>query len=159
MQKDKRTKDQILRLLDRALEQEEKLSGKITALEMELQACKKQLENPMQEFAEEALASSKTSFRIDYYRTSAKGPLKGIIEHLPSRTNKSFSGDGMRIVSKFMGKYIPELRHATTIQTAKTDFSTVPETPQKHDEAMPEVSRPRLLDRLREEQRLVEKAW
>lgn len=159
MQKDKRTKDQILRLLDRALEQEEKLGGKIAALEMELASCKKQLENPAQEFAEEALASSKISFRIDYYRTSAKGPLKGIVEHLPSRTNKSFSGDGMRILPKFMGKYIPELRQTTAPQTVKNEPVPIAEMPHIQEVAMPEVSRPRLLDRLREEQRLVEKAW
>ena len=108
-QKDKRTKDQILQLLDQALEQEERLAEKISGLENELAACRKKVDNPLQEFTEEALASSKISFRIDYYRTSEKGPLKGIIEHLPSRTNKSFSGDGLRAFPKFMAKYLPEL--------------------------------------------------
>lgn len=108
-QKDKRTKDQILRLLDRALEQEEKLGEKISQLEKELAACRKKVENPLQEFTEEALSSSKISFRIDYYRTAQKGPLKGVIEHLPSRTNKTFSGDGMPVFEKFMSKYLPEL--------------------------------------------------
>ena len=107
-QKDKRTKDQILQLLDRALEQEERLAEKISSLENELASCRKKVDNPLQEFTEEALASSKISFRIDYYRTSENGPLKGIIEHLPSRTNKSFSGDGLRVFSKFMAKYLPE---------------------------------------------------
>lgn len=108
-QKDKRTKDQILSLLDRALEQEEKLGEKINALEQELATCRKKAEDPQQELAKEALASSKISFRIDYYRNSENGPLKGVVEHLSSRTNKSFSGDGMRIFAKFIAKYIPEL--------------------------------------------------
>jgi len=129
-QKDKRTKDQIIQLLDRALEQEERLGEKIAALENELAICRKKVDNPIHEFAEEALASSKISFRIDYYRTSENGPLKGVIEHLPSRTNKSFAGDGLRIFSKFMAKYLPELgqvQQDTGAATVKN--SPTPEEP------------------------------
>ena len=148
-QKDKRTKDQILLLLDQALEQEERLTEKISSLENELSACRKKVDNPLQEFTEEALASSKISFRIDYYRTSENGPLKGIIEHLPSRTNKSFSGDGMRICSRFMAKYLPELAQAE-IKTGTPNHSTAAE---EMIETPPAVIPPResLLQRLMSE--------
>jgi len=128
--KDKRTKDQIIQLLDRALEQEERLGEKIVALENELAICRKKVDNPIHEFAEEALASSKISFRIDYYRTSENGPLKGVIEHLPSRTNKSFAGDGLRIFSKFMAKYLPELEQVQQDNSARAaKNSPLPEAP------------------------------
>ena len=145
-QKDKRTKDQILQLLDRALEQEERLAEKISSLENELASCRKKVDNPLQEFTEEALASSKISFRIDYYRTSENGPLKGIIEHLPSRTNKSFSGDGLRVFSKFMAKYLPELAQAhaeiqsnaaksgqIAVEPVEVPTSTVPPPPKPRE--------------------------
>ena len=77
--KDKRTKGQILRLLDNALTQEELLADKIKALETELADCRKKAEDPRMELTEEALSGSKVSFRIDYYRTEKSGPLKGII--------------------------------------------------------------------------------
>ncbi len=112
--KDKRTKDQILQLLQHALAQESLLRENISVLEAELSACQKKVENPIQTFGEEAFPSSKTSFRIDYYRTSDKGSLKGIVEHLPSRTHKSFSGDGLLIFSKFMAKFLPELAKIQT---------------------------------------------
>ncbi len=155
-QKDKRTKDQILQLLDRALEQEEKLVEKISSLENELAECRKKVENPLQEFTEEALASSKISFRIDYYRTSENGPLKGIIEHLPSRTNKSFSGDGLRVFSKFMAKYLPEWS-AVQMEPqagAAKNTPTAAQEPlpgQSQPEAKPPTPRQSLLDRLRAE--------
>ena len=153
-QKDKRTKDQIIQLLDRALEQEERLGENISTLENELATCRKKVDNPIHEFAEEALASSKISFRIDYYRTSENGPLKGVIEHLPSRTNKSFAGDGLRIFSKFMAKYLPELERVqqdTGVVAAKN--SPLPEvpastTPPPEVTARPVQPRQSLLNRL-----------
>lgn len=107
-QKDKRTKEQILRLLDNAIEQEERLSGKIKSLETELADCRKKAENPRHELTEEALPASKVSFRIDYYRTAESGPLKGIIEHLPSRQNKAFEGEGQLVIGHFMNRFLME---------------------------------------------------
>ena len=54
------------------------------------------------------MPASKVSFRIDYYRTSDKSPLKGIIEHLPSRQNKSFEGEGQLVINHFMNRYLTE---------------------------------------------------
>ncbi len=106
--KDKRTKEQILKLLDHAIEQEERLSEKIKSLETDLANCRKKAENPRQELTEEAMSASKVSFRIDYYRTSDEGPLKGIIEHLPSRQNKAFEGEGNLVIPHFMGRFLSE---------------------------------------------------
>lgn len=106
--KDKRTKGQILRLLDNALTQEELLAEKIKALETELAGCRKKAADPRHELTEEAMPASKVSFRIDYYRTSDKSPLKGIIEHLPSRQNKSFEGVGQLIINQFMNRFLTE---------------------------------------------------
>lgn len=106
--KDKRTKGQILRLLDNALTQEELLSEKIKTLEAELAGCRKKAENPRIELAEEAISSSKVSFRIDYYRTEKNGPLKGIIEHLPSREPRPFEGEGWEQIQNFIGRYLRE---------------------------------------------------
>lgn len=106
--RDKRTKEQILKLLDRAIEQEERLSEKIKVLEGDLKDCRKKVEDPRHELTDEALSASKISFRIDYYRTSEESPLKGIIEHLPSRQNKSFEGEGSESISGFIGRYLQE---------------------------------------------------
>lgn len=106
--KDKRTKEQILRLLDNALTQEELLADKIKALETELADCRKKAEDPRMELTEEALSGSKVSFRIDYYRTEKSGPLKGIIEHLPSREPKPFEGEGWETMQHFIGRYLSE---------------------------------------------------
>lgn len=105
--KDKRTKEQILSLLDRAMAQEEKFSEKIMALEIQLAECQKRADNPRYELTENALSGSKVSFRLDYYRTEKKGPLKGIIEHLSRREHQSFSGDGFDAMQAFIGKYLP----------------------------------------------------
>lgn len=106
--KDKRTKGQILRLLDNALTQEELLSDKIKTLETELADCRKKAENPRIELADEAIPSSKVSFRIDYYRTEKNGPLKGIIEHLPSREPRPFEGEGWELIQNFIGRFLKE---------------------------------------------------
>lgn len=106
--KDKRTKEQILKLLDNAIEQEERLSEKIKLLESDLADCRKKAENPRAELTEEALSSSKVSFRLDYYRTAKFGPLKGIIEHLPSRETKAFEGDGLESIGQFIARFLNE---------------------------------------------------
>lgn len=106
--KDKRTKEQILKLLDKALENEERLSEKIKTLENELKDCRKKVEDPRSELANEALSSSKVSFRIDYYRTDKKGPLKGIVEHLPSRQTKAFEDEGLEVIGNFLQRFLPK---------------------------------------------------
>lgn len=107
-QKDKRTKEQILKLLDNAIEQEERLSEKIKLLETELADCRKKAEDPRAELTDDALPSSKVSFRLDYYRTAKNGPLKGIIEHLPSRETKVFEGEGRDAISQFLSRFVSE---------------------------------------------------
>lgn len=105
---DKRTKSQILRLLDHAMQQEEKLAEKIQTLENQLAECRKRAEDPRYEITESAMPASKVSFRLDYYRTEKKGPVKGIIEHLSSRETRSFgSDDGFDTIQQFVGKYLP----------------------------------------------------
>lgn len=105
---DKRTKSQILRLLDHAMQQEEKLAEKIQTLENQLIECRKRAEDPRYEITESAIPASKVSFRLDYYRTEKKGPVRGIIEHLSSRESKSFgSDDGFDTIQQFVGKYLP----------------------------------------------------
>ncbi len=110
---DKRTKGQVLRLLDHAIQQEEKLAEKIQALENQLSECQKRAEDPRYEITESAIPASKVSFRLDYYRTEKKGPVRGIIEHLSSRESKSFgSEDGFETIQQFVGKYLPvKTRH------------------------------------------------
>lgn len=123
--KDKRTKGQILKLLDRAIEQEERLVEKIKSLETQLTDCRKKADDPRSELAEEALAGSKVSFRIDFYRTAAKSPQKGIIEHLPTRQNKAFEGEGIEIIRHFIGRFLNEEKGKKKKDTA--DKRTDPE--------------------------------
>lgn len=105
---DKRTKGQILRLLDHAMQQEEKFAEKIQTLENQLAECRKRAEDPRYEITESALPASKVSFRLDYYRTEKKGPVRGIIEHLSSRESRSFGpDDGFDTIQQFVGKYLP----------------------------------------------------
>ncbi|HRI59960.1 MAG TPA: hypothetical protein PK228_09560 [Saprospiraceae bacterium] len=130
-QKDKRTKEQIIRLLDHAIEQEDRLSEKIKSLETDLAQCRKKAEDPRHELTEEALSASKVSFRIDYYRTVENGPLKGIIEHLPSRKNKAFEGEGQLVIGHFMnGFLIEETGGAKKRKGKKTEKETVADIPQ-----------------------------
>ncbi len=124
--KDKRTKGQILKLLDRAMEQEERLVEKIKSLETQLTDCRKKADDPRSELAEEALAGSKVSFRIDFYRTAAKSPQKGIIEHLPTRQNKAFEGEGIEIIRHFIGRFLNEEKGKKKKDTAEK--RTDPET-------------------------------
>ncbi len=63
--KDKRTKEQILQLLDHAMEQEEKHAQKIQALENQLAECQKRADDPRYELTDEAIAASKVSFRLN----------------------------------------------------------------------------------------------
>lgn len=127
--KDKRTKEQILRLLDRAMEQDERLSEKIKSLEIELADCRKKAENPRHELTEEAMPASKVSFRIDYYRTSEESPLKGIIEHLPSRQNKPFEGEGHLVINHFMNRFLTEETRPEKKKKISTKAKIAPEEP------------------------------
>ncbi len=104
--KEKRTKEQVMRLLDRAIEQEETLLEKVKTLEMELADCRKKAENPRHELEEQALPKSKVSFRLDFYRMEEKGPLKGIIEHLSSRESRSFEGDRWGEIGDFITQFV-----------------------------------------------------
>ena len=131
-QQDKRTKSQILRLLDHAMQQEEKLAEKIQTLENQLTECRKRAEDPRYEITESAIPASKVSFRLDYYRTEKKGPVRGIIEHLSSRESKSFgSDDGFDTIQQFIGKYLPvKARHKEKPIAPASPFleKTPPET-------------------------------
>jgi len=105
--KDKRTKEQLLQILSNALTQEEQLGERIKALETQLAACQQQQEDSRTEISEYGLSASKESFRIDYYKTTHPGRLKGIIEHLPTRQKKSFKGLGIKPISAFMERFLP----------------------------------------------------
>lgn len=106
--KDKRTKDQLLRLLDDALVQEEKLIEQISLMRTQLADCRKRADDPRAELAEDAIPSSKVPFRLDFYRATGDGPLKGIIEHLPSRQMRTFEGEGQAMVAEFVAQFILE---------------------------------------------------
>lgn len=95
-----------MRLLDRAIEQEEALLEKVKMLEAELADCRKKVANPRYELDELALPASKVSFRLDYYRTEERGPLKGIIEHLPTRESWSFEGDRFSQIKGFVSQFV-----------------------------------------------------
>lgn len=140
--KDKRTKEQIIRLLDKALTQEEHLSEKIKNLEVQLADCRKKAEDPRHELTEGALSASKVSFRIDYYRTAESGPLKGIIEHLPSRHNRPFEGDGIDAISVFIYHFLNEdvgnsPKKAKNVAEKKSDLNLPEEAAIKTHTAMP----------------------
>lgn len=138
-QKDKRTKDQILRLLDDALVQEDRLGAEISQLKTQLDECRKRAENPRAEFQEEALPSSKVPFRLDFYRTAGNAPLKGIIEHLPSRQTRAFEGDGQAVLLEFVQRFLP----AGTLATATPPFAgaaPLPDPPPAEPVASPSAS-------------------
>ncbi len=170
-QKDKRTKPDILKLLDRALENEERLAAKIQTVEQELVECKKKSADPGYELTDKALPASKVSFRIDYYRTAAKGPLKGVIQHLSSQEKRSFEGKGVEAIGDFMGKYVPAEKKATAAKPVVQQPVATPETPSPEPPVIMEhpaqskasptaqaqaatplpIGRTRLLDRLKAE--------
>ncbi|MBP6825149.1 MAG: hypothetical protein KA165_01210 [Saprospiraceae bacterium] len=127
--KDKRTKEQIIKLLDNAIEQEEYLSEKIKLLETQLGDCQKKAADPRYELTEGALSNSKVSFRIDYYRTEKSGPLKGIIEHIPSREPKPFEGEGWDVMQSFIGCYLNEEFLAIGKKKSVSKKETKKETP------------------------------
>ncbi len=106
--KDKRTKEQLLQVLSNALTQEELLGEKIKTLETQLAACQKQQEDAQAEMSQYGVSASKESFRIDYYKTSGNGRLKGIIEHLPSRQKKSLQGLGIKHIAQFVEHFLPD---------------------------------------------------
>lgn len=142
--KDKRTKEQILKLLDRAIEQEERLAEKIKTLENELADCRKKAEDPRHELTEEAMPASKVAFRIDYYRTSEGGPLKGIIEHLPSRQNKPFEGEGQLVISHFMSRFLTEEsgggKQSKTLIEEKIEAPVVSKEDKKEKKVIAEIT-------------------
>ncbi len=117
--KEKRTKEEILRLLDRAIEQEENQAQRIQELEVALNACRNNADNPRAELNETALPASKIAFRIDYYRTAENSPMKGIVEHLSSRDTLSFIGDGFEEVAQFVSRYMPRNKSVTTAKKGK----------------------------------------
>lgn len=146
-QKDKRTKEQILHLLDMAIEKEERIGEKIQQLETELADCRKKAEDPRYELTEEALAASKVSFRIDYYRTSAESPLRGIVEHLPSRQKQAFEGEGQEAVPQFIALFLNEEKGAS-----KPKKAARPETVSDvQNLVQAETAKPTLLERLKTE--------
>lgn len=117
--KEKRTKEQVIRLLDRALEQEDSLLEKVKWLENELLQCQKRADNPRHELEEQAIPGSKVSFRLDFYRLEDKGPIKGIIEHLPTRARHSFDGARFFEIRAFAEQFVH-----TRLQEAETKTST-----------------------------------
>ncbi|MFN0175767.1 MAG: hypothetical protein ACKVU0_14035 [Saprospiraceae bacterium] len=123
--KEKRTKEQMMALLDRAIEQEEILLGKVSGLEAELANCRKKAENPRHELDEHALPGSKVSFRLDYYRTEKKGPFKGIIEHLPTRESRSFEENGINEIGDFVAQFVG----MNTSLRQRSNTSSKPKTP------------------------------
>jgi len=126
--KEKHTKEQMMRLLDRAIEQEESLLEKLKILESELADCRKKRENPRHELDEQALPGSKVSFRLDFYRTEEKGPFKGIIEHLSTRESCSFEGTRMNEAAGFVAQFVgtganlPELLESTSHPMTRPTF-------------------------------------
>ncbi len=123
--KDKRTKEQLLQILSHTLDQEEKLNEKIKALENELAAGRKINGDHHADVGQYGLSASKESFRIDYYKPSGQGRLKGVIEHLPSRQKKSFKGLGIKLVTQFMERFLPD-----SVSLEKTPVAGVMSTKQ-----------------------------
>ena len=133
-QKDKRTKEQLLQILSNALTQEEQMGEKIKMLENQLAACQKQQEGAQVEINSYGLSASKESFRIDYYKASENGRLKGIIEHLPSRQKKSFQGLDIKNICLFMERFLPEAAKqqkavVTSLKPTREHSPVSPENP------------------------------
>ncbi len=104
--KEKRTKEEVVRLLERAIGQEEALLEKIKALEADLADCRHKATNPRHEVDALAIPASKVSFRLDYYRTEDNGPLKCIVEHLPSRESQTFDGEDFGQITAFVAQFV-----------------------------------------------------
>ena len=104
--KEKRTKEEVLRLLNRAMEQEEGLLEKISILEAGLSQCRKKVKNPRCELDDMALPASKVSFQLDYYQTEEKASFKGIVEHLSSRESRTFEGNDAREIAGFVAQFV-----------------------------------------------------
>lgn len=134
--KDKRTKEQLLQILSNALTQEELLSEKIKTLETQLAVCQKQKEESQAEISQYGVSASKESFRIDYYKASENGRLKGIIEHLPSRQKKSLQGMGIKHIAQFMERFLPEeVRQKEKVALPIIESNLKNTTPLPQDEA------------------------
>ncbi len=110
-QKEKRTKEEVVRLLERAIGQEEALLDKVNKLEAELAECQNKVKNPRHEVDALALPASKVSFRLDYYRTENKGPIKCIVEHLPTRESQTFDGADTQQLNAFVAKFVQVSPH------------------------------------------------
>lgn len=158
--KDKRTKDQLLRLLDDALVQEEKLIEQISTLRAQLDDCRKRADDPRAELAEDAIPSSKVPFRLDFYRATGDGPLKGIIEHLPSRQMRTFEGEGQAMIAEFVTQFFPEEKIKAPRAAAQAsarkektppDVAGAPEPPAPQKNALAGQRTPRLLLRMQDE--------
>ena len=118
-----------MRLLDRAIEQEESLLEKVKILEAALAECNKKVENPRHELEEQALPGSKVSFRLDYYRTEKKGPLKGIIEHLPTRESRSFEENGLDEIGDFITTFVGSNARLQKVKNPPKDSIAQPNFP------------------------------
>jgi|GEM_PF-906338 len=127
--KEKRTKEETMRLLDRAIEQEETLLEKVKTLTAALADCRKKVENPRHELEEEALSTSKISFRLDYYRTKENGPLKGIIEHLSSRERRAFEGEWWSEVHEFVTQFVGTVAGESAVLPTRSSKKPVPAFP------------------------------
>lgn len=127
--KEKRTKEQAMRLLDRAIEQEETLLEKVKSLETELADCRKRAENPRHELDELALPASKVSFRLDFYRTQEKGSLKGIIEHLSTRESRSFEADRFGEINDFITQFVGTISWPPEVSAPPSAKKTSPTFP------------------------------
>ena len=103
----------MIRLLDRAIAQEETWLEKIKDLEEALANCRNTLNNPRHEVDEQALPASKVSFRLDFYQTENKGFLKGIVEHLPSRESRTFNGVDITQIENFIARFVQPVQHDT----------------------------------------------
>jgi hypothetical protein len=145
--KEKRTKEQVLRLLDRAMEQEETLLENVKKLEADLSECRKKVTNPRHELEEMALPASKVSFRLDYYKTEEHAGYKGIIEHLSSRECRTFNGTQLDPIGEFVSQYVREGNWSAKHAEPESPALPLPEVPGEKVEAVKKERSP-LLKRL-----------
>jgi hypothetical protein len=134
--KDKRTRQDLIKLLNRAMIQEEELSSRIQTLESDLAACRQELEDPAHELTTDALPASKVPFRIDFYRTSANSPIKGVIEHIQSREKQRFNGRGDKAIASFIGKYIQTTEEKSAPSKKQKNAPDAPQVEEVIEEPM-----------------------
>jgi hypothetical protein len=143
--KEKRTKEEILRLLDRALAQEENQAQKIRDLEAKLLDCQQKAENPRGELDTGALPASKIAFRIDYYQTVHDNTLKGIVEHLQSRATMSFHGEGIEAITRFMSGYLVKNSAKSGKKSANSPVQEISPAVQPEPAALTQTIEPELV--------------